>query len=325
MESYFGTGRTGDLVAGGVSKDQLRGRGWEQRGHGLWRPADAVADAVDSRVADAIALMTPGCVLGGWAALRFQGNDWFDGAGPGDQTVPALVHCSPNTQLRPRPELVEPCRAVVWDHEVIEFAGVPVTTMARAVYDEMRLAPTLRHAVIALDKAVSRVSLKAHTSIAAVAQVEASHRKTRGIVQVRRALLLGSERSNSPWETRTRLVAHLDADLPGLLVNVPVFDLSGALLGIADLLDEESGLVIESDGAHHREAETHTDDNVREERFERSGLVVARVTALDHRDRPALVRRLRAAYHDARRSPRRDWTLDQPDWWPSWGPGRRWQ
>ncbi len=324
MDSYFGTGRTADQVANGVTKDVLRGRAWQQRGHGLWRPAGEDPGEADGRVADAIALMSGGCALGGWASLRFQGNDWFDGLGPEEELRPALVHCPPKAQLRRR-DMVEPCRAAVWDHEISEMAGVRVTSMARAVYDEMRLAPTMRHAVIALDKAVSRVSQKPRTSIRAVEQVADSHRKTRGIVQARRALALGSERSLSPWETRTRLLAQIDAGLTNLLVNVPIFDRFENLLGVADLLDEPAGLVIESDGSHHRQAQHHADDNEREEKFERVGLVVVRATALDHRDVPRLVRRIVMARRDALASSRRDWTLQKPSWWPSWAPGRRWE
>ncbi|MBA4609985.1 hypothetical protein H1W00_16015 [Aeromicrobium sp. Marseille-Q0843] len=265
--------------------------------------------------------MSHGCVLGGWASLRFQGNDAFGG---GEELRPALVHCGAGTQMRRR-TVVEPCRATVWDHEVTSLEGVPVTTTARAVYDEMRLAPSLRAAVVALDSAVSGVRDTAHTSLRAVQQVVSSHRKTRGIVRAKRALLLGSERSASPLETRTRLVAQLDAGLDALLVNPPVFGPSGALLGVADLLDEDTGLVIETDGAHHRDAQNHSDDNVREERFERAGLVVVRATSLDHRDVQGLVSRIRLGHRDGRLSHRRDWTLEQPSWFRSWGPGQRWR
>ncbi len=323
MEPIFGTMRTGAL-GDRATVDELRGPMWEQRTRGVWRPAGMAVGPADGRVADAVALLTGGSALGGWASLRYQGSAGFDGRGFDDQLRPVLIHCASGTQLRRR-SVVEPCRAEVWDHEITDFAGVRVTTMARAVYDEMRLAPTLRHAVVALDLAISRVSKSPRTSLSAVASVVASHHKTRGIVQARRALALGSERSASPLETRTRLVAHLDADVAGLSVNAPIFDRFGNLLGIADLLDEDSGLVIETDGAHHREAQNHTDDNVREEKFERSGLVVVRVTSLDLRDVPRLAHRIVMGRRDARAAVRRDWTLQEPDWWSSWEPGRRWR
>lgn len=176
MEPIFSTARTRALD-GCATPDELRGRLWEQRAHGLWRLVGMAVGEADGRVADAIGLLTDGCALGGWASLRFQGNEAFDGGG--DPVRRALVHCGPGSQLRPR-GIIEPCRAGVWDHGVIRHAGIPVTTMARATYDEMRLAPSLRSAVVALDAAVSRATGAAHTSLAAVRQVVASHRKTRG-------------------------------------------------------------------------------------------------------------------------------------------------
>jgi len=210
--------------------------------------------------------------------------------------------------------------------ETLVFEDVPVTTLARAVYDQALDAGSLREAVVTIDMGVSRVVAQARTTLANVERLLERHRKTRGITQVRKALALATDRSASPWESRTRLLAVLDADIDGLLANVPVFDLAGDLLGVADLIDPETGLIIESDGSHHREAEQHTDDNRREERFERAKAVVCRVTALDHRarDRWRTVARVRQANLDAARQTNRSWTLEKPDWWWRWEPGRRW-
>ena len=208
--------------------------------------------------------------------------------------------------------------------ETLVFDHVAVTTLARAVYDQALDARGVRETVVVIDMGVSRVISQARTTLANIHRLVERHHKTRGIVRVRNALALATDRSASPWETRTRMLASLDADINGLLQNVPVFNLAGDLLGIADLIDPETGLVIESDGAHHREAEQHTDDNRREERFERANAVVCRVTALDHRDRWNTVARIRQAYLDAARQTNRSWTLEKPDWWWRWEPGRRW-
>lgn len=208
--------------------------------------------------------------------------------------------------------------------EMLVFDDVPVTTLARAVYDQALDARSVREAVVIIEMGVSRVIAQARTTLANVHRLVERHHKTRGIVRVRNALALATDRSASPWETRTRLLAALDADIKGLRQNVPVFDLAGKLLGIADLIDPETGLVIESDGSHHREAQQHTDDNRREERFERAQAVVCRVTSLDHKDRWATVGRIRAASRDAARQTDRSWTLEKPDWWWRWNPGRRW-
>src|SRR5699024_4773811 len=109
-------------------------------------------------------------------------------------------------------------------------------------------------------------------------------------------------------------------------VNVAVFDLHERLLGIADLLEPSAGLVLESDGAGHREIEQHSADNAREEAFERHNLVVVRVGAVDHRDRDSLRNRIQSGYRDGntRRRARDRWTLQKPGWWWNWPPGRRW-
>lgn len=307
----------------GVTAKRLRGPGWVKPLRGVVRPADIDIDPVLQRIGDVRALLGPRNALGGWASLRFQGNTWFDGldrAG-GDRDV--SVHCLPGSQLRVRAG-VRPTEGLVHPDELIDLEGCAVTTMARAAYDEMRVAANLREAVVVHDMATSTTSGVAHTTSDRIRRVIASHRKTRGIVQASRALDLGSSRSASPWETRTRMIAELDAGITGLRVNCPVFDLGGNLLGVADLLDESSGLVIESDGGHHRENEQHTADNRREEKFERARMVVCRVTSLDHGDRFATAARMVAARRDALRESSRRWTTQLPDWWASWSPARRW-
>lgn len=278
------------------------------------------------RLADAVGLLTPGCCVGGWAALRAQGNVWFDGHDRHGDLRAALVHCLPGAQLRRRRDnLVQPFRGLLHPDEMIDLDGWPVTTLARAAFDEMRMASSVREAVVVLDMATSTTSDVPHTTPAAVRRVVESHHKVRGLVRARKALELGSPRSASPWETRTRLIARLDVGLDPLHVNVPVFDRGGCLLGVVDMLDVEAGLVIESDGGQHREIEQHAEDNRREELLERAGLVVVRFTTNDHADRLSIVRRLNAALLDARRSNRRDWTIEAPPWWSAWPGSHRWR
>lgn len=323
VDPTFQSMRVVKAIASGVSPKTLRGPQWERPCRGVVRPTEVENDEVLTRISDAVALLGRGSQLGGWAALRVQGNTWFDGIESNGSLRDLLLHCGVGSQLRVR-RGIRPSEGLVYPDEVISLENYEVTTLARAAYDEMRLANGLRAAVVVLEMAISTTTGMPHTSMGAIAKVIDSHHKTRGIVQARRALDLGSSRSASPWETRTRLIAQLDADLPDLVVNAPVFDLNGSLLGIADLLDPISGLVIESDGAGHREAVAHSDDNIREEKFERSGLVVVRATAIDHGDRFAVSRRMRDAQRDATRETKHDWTLEKPDWWWRWAPGRRW-
>lgn len=110
----------------------------------------------------------------------------------------------------------------------------------------------------------------------------------------------GSEHSLSPNEVRCRLRCRFA--LPGVrwLVNVPVHDLSGRLIGIADLIDLESGLVVEFDGADHREAARHTRDVVKEDALRRVGLEVVRVTGREVDDAAVVGDRVRAGRERAK-------------------------
>ncbi|MBC7632638.1 DUF559 domain-containing protein [Aeromicrobium sp.] len=314
--------RTARALREGATPAELRGPGWHQAEHGLVKRASLEEDPVMSRISLATGLMTDGCFLGGWASLHVQGNSWFDGLSRGKEE-PVLVHCPRGAQLRTRPS-INPFRGLVHPDEIISLENYDVTTMARAAFDEMRVASGVREAVVALDMATSTTIGLPHTTRERVGQVIGSHLKVRGVVDARRAWELGSSRSASPWETRTRLLAEVDVGTSRLAVNIPIFDLGGRLLGIVDLLDEEAGLVIESDGADHRKDVRHTDDNRREEKLERSGLVVVRVTALDHRDRWGTVGRIAAARRDASRTIKHAWTTEKPDWWWTWPPARQW-
>jgi hypothetical protein len=318
--------RAGELVDLGLTRKVLRGPRVERRSHGLYRPAGLDIEPSLARAGDALGLLVPGTVLGGWASLLLQGNRWFDGWGH-DGVRRALVHCPPGTQLRRR-DVVEPYRGVLRPDEwnwIDAPSRARVTTMARAAVDEARLAPDVRSAVVAVDMAVSRVHGEAHTTIEAVHRVESALWKVRGIVQARRALALATDRSASPLETRTRLCAVLDAGLTGLRVNAPVFDEHGDLLGVADLVDPETGLVVETDGSGHRDEYQHTLDNRREEAFEQAGCVVVRATGLDLVDLGALAARLVRGQRAARRATRRRWTVEPPPWWDTWSGARRWR
>lgn len=316
--------RTSHALNDGVSPRQLRGEQWVHPFRGVVRPSYVGLDPLSKVLADAAAVAADHGALGGWASLAVQGNSWFDGLDREGVRRSVLIHSWKERQLRPRAG-IEPSRGVVHREEIGWAGSTAVTTLARAAYDEMRLATSRREAVVVLDMACSTTSEVPHTTIDEVLRVVESHTKTRGIAQARWALGHAVSRSASPWETRTRLMAELDADITGLQVNVPVFDLAGNLLGIADLIDPATGLVIESDGSDHRTARRHTDDNVREERFERARLVVCRVTSLDHAETWDTVGRIIRARVDAAREEDRRWTLEKPAWWSAWRHARRWE
>ena len=159
-------------------------------------------------------------------------------------------------------------------------------TAVRATYDAVLLAPDQAEAVVAIDMmcAAELVSLR---MLHAYADKQRFRRR-----KFDEALARASEHSRSPNETRLRQLAETDANLSELKVNCDVLDLSGRLLGIADLLDVEAGLVIEFHGADHRSALRQTADVRKEERLRQVGLEVTGVTGPDLRDPGLVVQRL---------------------------------
>lgn len=311
--------RTADLGAVGARRSRELGAEWVSIEHGLHVPA-TLADSPDGvLIGTALGATGEHHIVGGWAALALQGVPYFSAAEYGSRV---LMHCLPGGRLRHRRSIM-PFEGLLHPDEIADFGDWRCTTIARAAFDQMRMARSLEEAVVVADTAASRIAMGGRTSLESIARVVASHHKVRGIVRAREALTLASERSASPWETRLRMRAVRDVGLT-VKVNVPVFDLHGNLLGIADLIDDEAGVVLESDGSQHREITQHRDDNEREELFENVGLAVARFMAADHRDRWKVVGRIEAARWRAR-GHRRAWTLDPPPWWFSWKPGARYR
>lgn len=276
------------------------------------RPPDP--DDPQARVRHVLPVMGPHSVLTGWAAACWHGVTMLDGRGPGGHLLDVAIASPEAGQHRHRPG-VRGTRTLILPHEQTTVRDVRCATVARAVYDELRTCRSLDDAVAVLDMAVSTVVDQTRTTIDAVSRLLDDHAGERGVVVARRAVRLASTRSAGPWQSRTRVVAR-DAGVATMLVNVPLFDAWGNLLGVADLVDPTTGLVVEVDAADQREAERPA-HALREERFERAGCTVVRVTPLDHRERDRTVWRIRRAQHDAGRSRRRTWTLEHPPWWTS--------
>lgn len=283
---------------------------WRRVGNGFVVPSH-VPRTPEQRIADALAHLPPGGVFTGWAALRMHGAAFLDGLAPDGVTeLPVQIAAGPGQRRRPR-NGVRHLQHTVPD--VVTRSGVPCAALRWAVLDAMR-THDLREAVVVMDMVAAARLLSPERMATFLAS--RSWRGVAGIGRVRSALPLADEGSLSPPETRVRLVARLDAGLPPLLVNQPVFDRSGRLLGIPDLLEPVSGLAIEYDGDHHRSARRHSADVDREARLRRHLIEVTRVTGGDLRRIPALASRLRDAVGRARflAPSDRPWTLTPPPW-----------
>ena len=297
----------------GPTRGQAQCGRWRRTSNGWYVPSRVTDDLVEQRVLEQAVRLHPGGAVTGWAAARLHGAAYFDGLGRDGRTrLPVPLAVPPTSGLRALPGSVV-TRDRLDEQEVTTVAGIPVTTPVRAVLDEARRVEDPREAVVTLDMAAAAelVSLR---EAAAYLERRRSWRRSR---RVGWALGLASELSVSPNETRFRLVWVLDAGLGSPLVNHPVWDLAGRLLGVADLFDPIAGLVGEYDGATHRHAARHAGDVRREDRFRNAGLEVVTATGPDLQDRPGLAARVGRAHRRVveHRGPR-GWTLTPPaGWW----------
>ncbi|CAN5564304.1 hypothetical protein BH24ACT11_BH24ACT11_14940 [soil metagenome] len=285
----------------------------------------------EQRIVEAATLLPRGGAVTGWASCRWWGGSFFDGRrADGATLIPVPLCLGPGLHLRPRRE-VQFLRDRLDESEVAIRHGLACTTVHRGLFDAMRLAPDIREAVVAMDMMAAAL-LTSPARMQAYVSTRAGWPVVR---RVRAALALSSRRSRSPNETRLRLIWELDAGLPRPLVNQPVWDRHGRLLGIADLLDVQAGVVGEFDGADHRGAARHSKDVEREQGFRDEGLEFFRVTGPDIRVRRRVIRRMLSARGRARWTIERDrtWTtapapgagqeqtldeyLDERDWWRS--------
>jgi hypothetical protein len=295
----------------GIMRRELEGPLWRRAYHGVhvWAALDTEPY---QRIVEAAELLPPDGAIGGWAACHLLGADGLDGQSFTASDLPVPLILPPWRTVRPRPG-IEVLRTTVRSQDVIECRGVPITIPVHSTFTHMRLS-ALEAAVAGADsmlraRLVDEQELRMYV---------AAHPRVKGAPTARAAVELADGRSRSPQESVLRVVWMVDAGLPRPLVNAPVYSDLGYLLGIPDLLDEESGLVAEYDGSTHREAVQHSNDNAREEELERAGLTVVRVTGVDlaYRRR-RVVHRLRTAYQDgvARNRSRDRWSLSATPKW----------
>ena len=298
----------------GPTRGQAQRGRWRRTSNGWYVPSSVTEDLVEQRVLEQAVRLPPGAAVTGWAAARLHGAAFFDGLGRDGRTrlpVPLVVpRASGLRGLVGSSVAREPLTL----NEVGTVAGIPVTCPVRAVFDEMRRVVNPREAVVALDMAAAAELVSLREMTAYLGDRRAWRRSRR----VAWALAVASELSVSPGETRMRLAWVVDAGLPTPLVNQPVWDLQGRLLGIADLLDPDAGLVGEYDGAIHRQAHRHASDVRREDMFRRAGLEYVTVTGPDLADPRRVAERIRHARDRALDGigRARSWTLRAPEgWW----------
>lgn len=294
----------------GPTAGEARGPNWRRVAPGWVVHAAVDGTNPEQRILEAAYRVPPGGAITGWAALHWLGCGWLDGTAYDGGLRPVSV-VTGGRSWRPSPG-VRVSQEFIRPGDLLLVDGVPVAVPQSAVLFEARHADALRAAVVAIDMAAATDL----TSLDELATVVALEPPRTGIAQAREALGLAVENSWSPTESRLRLVWQLDAELGPVLCNHPVFDLSGRLVGIPDLLDEEAGLVVEYEGSAHLDVQRRRSDVGRDRSFRAVGLDPLTVMNGDLPRRAETAGLLRAARRHARRGTGlRLWTTTLPPWW----------
>jgi len=199
--------------------------------------------------------------------------------------------------------------AVLPAEHITKYGVVPITTGARTVVDVLRNAEDGLEA-----QALADGALRAGVDRALVDDVLTWCQGWPGLRQARDAWDYGDPRSESPLESRHRVIFR-DAGLPEPELQVPLRDRSGRSVGRVDFffraqrtVDESDGRVkyVESDrdrtGPKRKRELTLWEEKLREDRIRDLGLEVVRATWADTEDGGAdLVRRVLRAFDRASR------------------------
>jgi hypothetical protein len=244
-----------------------------------------------------------------WAALRWHGAAYFDGVGYDGEQLPVPLIL--DSGIRPDPRFTqteEQLAPTEW--EVVD--GLRVTTVQRALFDEVRRVRSVREAGVAISMAAAARLI----SVALFATYIAQRQAWTGVPHARKAVGMARDDCRSPQEARMVQIWTLDAEFPPPLCNCEVFDLEGRLLGVPDLFDPEAGLVGEYQGEDHKNGSQHRKDVEREERFRDHGLEYFELVGGNIAQRQVAVQRMVNARRRAKFLPpeSRAWTLDPPPW-----------
>ena len=278
-ELLSGTFTLGQARALGVGRRELRTPRWRHVTYNRYRWAPL---EIDEYVPLAILLdsLPEGAALSGFSAARVLGLDV-----PVPKRPEVIVAPEIGIAVRARATVR---RVIVLRDDLTTCRGLPVTTPLRTCFDLAgRLSPV--EAVVIIDMALHQglIDLKAWHSYVI------RHRGRKGVAGSRRTLEHAEPKSESPMESRLRMLL-VGAGLPRPQAQVPIYDDHGLFAGRPDLYYPQALLGLEYDGENHRDR--LISDNRRQNRLHQIGVSLLRYTASDLGERPhQIIAEVRAA------------------------------
>lgn len=293
----------------GPTPRQVRGPKWRRTAPGLFVPSD-VTDHPQQRVVEAVAGASPGMAVTGWGALCWQGARWFTGLNGAGEFLPVPLALDDQRKLSRR-RGVQLCHDWLFDDDIVDVDGLPLTRPERSVCSAALRARTL-------EATLQVIEMAAASDLVSVDELRTYAARLFGRPHTRRlnaAIAVAEENVWSPMEVTMRL-RWTDRRPASLLCNMPLFDRSGNHLLTPDLFDPESGVAGQYDGKVHEERTVRRRDLDKEEVARVHGIEVVSMISTDLTDSVSFERRLDGAYHRAAaRTTESTWSLVQPDWW----------
>ena len=268
----------------GVTWHQLQGLSWRRVHRGIYTWAGS-PESPKIRLEAIARLLPAGSAFSGGTAAWLHGLD-VSPVQPCEVTVPAEFRLSGGLDLVFRRGKLEAA-------DVVTRAGWPATSIARTLIDLSRTR-VLLETVIVIELAL-RAGLVSPSGLSRLAAAAAG---AHGIRRFREAIDLAEPRSESPYETRLRMLL-ISRGLPRPESQVSLHDARGRFLGRTDLYYRAAKLCIEFDGGAHRESLIA--DNRRQNLLINERYRVLRFTAPDVLARPDVtVAQVRAALASSR-------------------------
>ncbi|MFY1635837.1 DUF559 domain-containing protein [Solwaraspora sp. WMMB335] len=265
------------IAAGLVTRRMLNGPAWRHLLHDVYVHTDSY-DPDDHRMwCLAVAARLPrNAAIYGLSAAYLWGVDLLPHR---KRAVPVYVAVPNKARPDPHPRIRYANLILDLDNDITSLTGMPVTTEVRTAFDLGRSLPRA-DALVALDAILRR---RTCTTAALAAYVDV-HPGRRGVRQVRELLTLAEPLSESPMESRLRLLLH-DAGLPKPTpqyeIRSPASNGGVRFVARVDLAYPQWKIAIEYEGDHHRARAVFRRDVTRFNALRAAGWLALRFTADD--------------------------------------------
>lgn len=262
----------------GLDRWHLHGASWRRLGPSTYVWA-GLEQSPKVRLEAARLRLPPIAAFSGRTAAWLHGID-VEPCDPIEATVPKCFGVATRSGVVIR-------RTSLPESDVVIVRGWRATSITRTLR-ELCGRLSLTEAVVIIDLALhARI-----VDLAALTRYIAAHAHGIGLVNLKRAVGLAEPASESPMESRLRMVLMLGG-LPRPEAQVSLFDSKGLFLGRPDLYYPHHRLGLEYDGGIHRDR--LAEDNRRQNRLLSDGIRLLRFTAADVLQTPnAVVAQVRA-------------------------------